>query len=78
MLIFYIPILIGILMLLHPGDISTRFREAGKVVFGVMLVIVGFGGIIYFSLSHKIVVEPNEFELWQGKKLKFRSTSRAD
>ncbi len=72
-LIFSIPILIGILILLYPGDISTRFSGASKIVFGVMLVIVGFGGIIYFSLSQKIVIKTDEFEFWQGKKLKFRS-----
>lgn len=72
-LIFLIPIVIGILMLLYTGDISTRFSGASKIVFGVLLVIVGIGGIIYFSLPQRIVIKSDEFEFWQGKKLRFRS-----
>jgi hypothetical protein len=39
---------------------------------GVM-VVVGIGGIIYYSLPHKLVVKPEGFEFWVGRKMKFCS-----
>jgi hypothetical protein len=72
-LIFALPIIIGILILLYPGDISRRYSGNVKIVMGVGMIVVGFIGIIYYSLPHKLVIKSDCFEFWQGKKMKFRS-----
>lgn len=72
-LIFLILVIIGVLVLLYPGDISRRYSGNVKIVFGIMLIIVGFIGIIFYSLPQKLVIKSDSFEFWQGKKMKFKS-----